>query len=121
VGATLRHYVYATDGSADPVTFQGPILIDHVALGSALQASDYDAAPLASAIAQYGDASALSYKEAEVGAAVDDDLVNSRAATSFRLRFTTEDNQPTFTQNVFFRGPGTPDQEPQLVVTYRTR
>jgi hypothetical protein len=109
LGATFR----ATQRSVNGTIYgtDGFVSLDHVALGEALGASDYDLSTI-TALGSLSTDAALEPKALDVTAAVLDDIINARPYSDFRVR-----QGSGGTGSLAFDGPEGPEP-PQLVIVY---
>ena len=121
--ATLRLYQQQVDGT--PYTSLGNVVVDHVSFGAVLQATEYLAAPLASAIGVISSDTSRGYKDLNVLSRVTADIAAARSRSQFRIRFSNQDTNgdgvndfALFTDaEMSCCNPGT-TQPPHLVIAY---
>ncbi len=119
VSASLR--LYQGGGSGTPYADLGPLLVDHMDLGGALDGSDFDAPALADNIGVLGTQDGTGPRSLDVTLQVMSDRGATRMRSEFRARFTSDtdgDNQidSAAFSDVAIAAPG---NEPQLEVVYR--
>lgn len=104
-----------------PYTDLGNVLIDHVALGAAIDAADYSGNTLLSAFGVFSTDNAFDVRSLEVGARVQADVTAGRSFSDFRLRFATDtnlDGGSDYTQFGDSEGTVPFGPNPTLTVTY---
>ena len=118
--ATLE--LYQSRVAGDPYGKLGNVIVDHLAYGSSLDASDYSGGTLQGAIGTLSTSPTVEYKSVDVTTAVEGDRGAGRTLAQFRLRFSVRDsNQDRATDLAFFSDAelSNPGQPPQLTVRYR--
>lgn len=113
--AIVRFYQEGELG-ADPFASGNTLVLDHVDYGQQIDGSLYDQAALAANIGTLSTDGTVEFKELDVTSSANDDAINGRAASQFRLRFRQE---PALGEVAL----GIPNSAngPELVVTYRVR
>jgi hypothetical protein len=99
----------------------GNVLVDHVAMGAAIDAGDSSGNTLLAAIGVLSTDALLVVKSLEVGAQVQADLQAGRAISDFRLRFASDTDADGFNDHVAFVDTEnflSLGQPPLLKVTY---
>ena len=121
VSATLRLYQVSAVGA--PFTLLGNVLVDHVNVGTSLDAADYNAVALTSNLGILSNAGTAGYKTLNVLVAVQADRAANRTRAQFRLRMSLLDSNNdgkndyvTFTD--FEDSCCAVNQPPQLVIEY---
>jgi len=120
IGASLRVYQFQVTGT--PYSDLSHVYVDHVDLGSGLDASDMASTALTSDVGTISVDATLGYKTLDVTAQVKADLSAARITSDFRLAFwsgTNANDAPDFarfTDAEDLQGIGSP---PELVVTWR--
>ncbi len=119
--ATLQLYQATVTGQ--PYTVLGNVTVDHVDIGSSLQASDYNGGTLSTAIGNISTSPAIGYQTLNVLAAVTNDVASGRKMSQYRVRFTLRDsNNDGANDNVQFTDAEVSccnlTQTPQLVIVY---
>jgi hypothetical protein len=123
-GATIQTATLALQqgaGAGTPYADLGNMLVDHVDLGAAIDASDYGANTLLSGFGVFSTDAAFVVKSLEVGARVQADVTAGRTFSDFRLRFATNSNgdgSDDYTQFVDTEDAFNQGQSPLLTVTY---
>jgi hypothetical protein len=85
VSATLRLHQSAVVGS--PYATHGDVVVDHVDVGTSLDAGDFGALPLIPALGVLSDDAGIESKDVDVTAAVLADVLAGRITSDFRLYF----------------------------------
>jgi hypothetical protein len=85
VSATLRLHQSAVTGA--PYATHGDVLVDHVDIGTSLDAGDFGALPLIPALGTLSDDAGIESKDVDVTAAVLADVLAGRTTSDFRLYF----------------------------------
>ncbi len=75
-----------------PYTVLGNVIVDHVNIGSSLDASDYAAAPIASNIGTISTNTTVEYKTLEVRTSLVANLAAGRTKSQYRIRFSNRDS-----------------------------
>ena len=121
LAATLRLRQFGVYGT--PYTkLGGAVLVDHIDVGTVLDAGDYASPAYTSDIGTLSTNGALEVKSLAVGPAVQADLDAARTRTAFRLRFPIESDVDAGYDYVNFNEQEDPDGSgvtPVLVVRYR--
>lgn len=99
------------------VSLGGAVLVDHVDLGPALDATDHAAPALTANVATLSTTDVLEIKTAVVTAEVVADLAAPRATSAFRLRFPVATDLDALNDTALFRNQN-PGEELVLRVTY---
>jgi hypothetical protein len=86
--AVLRLYQARTVGK--PYAAGGPLKIDHLTYGDALDSSNYASPALSTSFATLSDETSIGWKEVDVTARLKDDVANARYTSQFRIHFQTE-------------------------------
>ncbi len=114
--ANLRLYQKSVTGT--PYASHGSLVLDHVDLGSSLDAGDYQSVALDSSFAVLSPDASTGIKQVNVLQKVRADVAGARTMTHFRLRFSLKDgNSDGVTDNVSFRSAAE-FPPPLVIVTY---
>jgi hypothetical protein len=119
VRATLQLYQASIHGTASATVYadEGPAIVDHLDYGSSLDPGDYLLAALQADIGTLSTDATIEYKSLDVTPSVQDDIVNGRSASQFRLRLATEIGEDAI---IDFAGP-TQQNPPKLTLAYRNK
>ncbi len=85
VSATLR--VYQSEVLGDPYSTHGPLVADHINIGSTLDTGDYTGRNIRAAFAVLAQDATIGYKQADATERVLADLDSGRRHAAFRVRF----------------------------------
>ena len=119
----LRLYQASVTGTPYGGTL-GSLVVDHVNYGPSLDRGDYAAGTLLSNAGPLSSDDSLGYKTLAVTSRVQDDLVNGRLLTQYRLRFSLSDANLDFNDD-YTQFTDAEDSccganhPPQLVITFR--
>jgi len=118
--ATLELRVIGSAGSPTPSL--GNVLIDHVAIGPALDAGDYSSAALDAGFATVTSSSLPGTYILDVRSQVGADGIAGRTTSAFRVRFTSPTNNNTTVDVVLFQDAEDADGSgllPSLTIAYK--
>lgn len=104
-GATIQTATLSLEqnvGTGSPYTDLGNVLVDHVDLGLAVDATDYAANTLLAGFGTLSTDATLGVKTLDVGARVQADLTAGRTSSDFRLRFATDTDGDGNTDVAYF-------------------
>lgn len=117
LSAELRIFQFEVVGT--PYITHGGVIVAHVNLGAALDATDFAAAALQPGFGTISTDATLEYKALTVTQLVESDIAAARATSDFRLRFSLNSDADGGDDYASFNdGMSAPDTIPVLLVTY---
>ena len=85
VSATLRIHQFEVRG--DPFATHGPLVLDHIDMGSELDAGDYSGSNIRAAFAVLSREATIGYLDADITERLEADIAAGRTHAAFRVRF----------------------------------